>query len=187
MASVGCLYLAYSLQADVVAATFQNGPFEVLAEVLGKERQVLRSQLVLQRLRCGGNHDSLVRENRGNQVAHRLAGPGSRSHHQVAAGGEGVVNGDRHVTLTDTVFGRWKRTGHGGDRNANGFSRHSERRYSGCSVQQRQRRVEFVFVEIGPCCVGEVHLAPRDLPEQEVGDTHFTRCPHYDINRWEIG
>ena len=48
--AAGRRQLAQALQADVVAAALEDGPVERFGEGLGQERQVLRGQLVLQRL-----------------------------------------------------------------------------------------------------------------------------------------
>ena len=78
-----------AVEAGVVGATLEDGVGGVEAldalDRLDEPREVALDELVLERERRGGDHDALVVEHRGDEVAQRLAGAGAGLDEQVAA------------------------------------------------------------------------------------------------------
>ena len=85
------------------------------SEVLGEERQILRGQLVLQRLGGGRDDDGRARLDRRHEVGERLAGAGPGLDHEVAVGPDGVGDPFGHLDLPEPGLGAGERGGDPGE------------------------------------------------------------------------
>jgi hypothetical protein len=68
--------------------------------VRAQEGQVLLGELVLQCLGRRRDDDVLARQQRGHEVAERLAGARAGLHDHVATGGDALGDGARHLALS---------------------------------------------------------------------------------------
>ena len=100
--------LAHAVQAGVVGAALEHGVRRPLTELLARGveqgRDVPLHQLVLQRQRRRGHHDPVVVQQRGHEVAERLAGAGARLDEQVAPPLHGLGDGLRHRDLARALL-----------------------------------------------------------------------------------
>ena len=87
------------LPADVVLAALEHRDPDLAPERRGGHRDVLRQQLLLQRLRRGRDDDPLPRLERGYEVGETLSCPGSRLGQKVVAAVERACDGARERGL----------------------------------------------------------------------------------------
>ena len=87
------------LEAEVVGSALEHGEREGLAEVLGKEGQVLGGELVLQGLGDGRHDRRAPREDGGHQVREALSNAGARLHDELTSPLEDAIHGLGHLPL----------------------------------------------------------------------------------------
>jgi hypothetical protein len=104
LAGGAVLQLADPLDAQVVAATLEDRPTEATRQRVGQEGEVLRGELVLQRLRRGGDDGPRPRTQDGNEVGQRLARPRPGLDDDVAAPVDGGGDEVGHPLLTGPVL-----------------------------------------------------------------------------------
>ena len=108
-------HLGRPLATEVIGTALQHGEGEGgrAAERVGQEGQVVRGQLVLERL-CGSGHDTRRREDRREDEGLARARPGLEN--EVAALVDGPGNGLCHVLLSGAVLAAaGQRHGHLGE------------------------------------------------------------------------
>ena len=84
--------------------------------MLREERQILRRQLVLQRLGRRGDDDRRPGLDRRYEVGQGLAGAGSRLDDEVTTGADRIGDTFRHLDLTEPGLGAREGGGHLGER-----------------------------------------------------------------------
>ncbi len=105
------------LSAEVVGPTLQHRERKrrALAELVDQKRQLLRGQLVLERLRGRGHHDPTPRPHGRKQVGERLARSRACLHHEVTFLVDGRGHGPGHRQLTGSILtSPGQSAGHGG-------------------------------------------------------------------------
>ena len=91
------------MAAEVVGAALHVADAQ-LAKQRFEERNVAEEELVLQGLGAGGDDDALAGAQGGQQVGQGLAGAGAGLDDQVAALGEGALDGLGHFELAGAVL-----------------------------------------------------------------------------------
>ncbi len=95
--------------AEIVGAALHVADAQA-AQQRFEKRNVAEEELILQRLGAGGDDDALAGAQRGQQVGEGLAGAGAGLDDQVAALGEGALDGLGHLELAGAVLVGQRRT-----------------------------------------------------------------------------
>ena len=91
------------MAAEIVGAAFHIADAQ-LANQRFQEGHIAKVELILQSLGAGGDDDALAGAQGGQQVSQRLAGAGAGLDDQMAAFGEGALDGFGHLQLARTVL-----------------------------------------------------------------------------------
>ena len=79
------------LPAEIVLPALEHGDVDLAAKHGGRDRDVIREQLLLQRLRRRRDDDAAAQGQRGNEIGEALAGARAGFRQEVLAGGERVA------------------------------------------------------------------------------------------------
>src|SRR5437016_2550638 len=85
--------------ADVIGAALEQGYRDRHFQRVAHERKIALIELILERLRTGGDDDLAAREQRRNEIGERLAGSGSGFSDQLAPGVDGMCDRFGHGQL----------------------------------------------------------------------------------------
>ena len=96
--------LLKTFQAEIVGAPLQQGQTPLVFQRFRHRGQIAAVELILQRLRTGGNNHLLLRAQRRSKVSIRFTRAGSGFDHQRLSLIDGACNGVRHLALRFTRF-----------------------------------------------------------------------------------
>ena len=91
--------LLKTFQAEIVGASLQQGQTTFVFQRFRHRGQIATVELILQRLRSGGNNHLLLRAQRRSKVSIRFTRTGSGLDHQRLSLIDGACNGVRHLAL----------------------------------------------------------------------------------------